>query len=82
MGHYFWTLLLLVNASSFAQNQQIRAIDSLLAKGIIRSQVQSFYIKPIVEQYNSLVEVEGAGFIVPHGDILRKRGIGIRLGYR
>ncbi len=66
----------------FAQNQQIRVIDSLLAKGMIRSTVQSFYIKPLVEQYNSLVSVEGTGFSAPQGDLLRKRGFGIRLGYR
>ena len=80
--NYGMLIALLVTTIVFAQKQQIGAIDSLLAGGMIRSNVQSFYIKPIVEQYQSLVSVEGAGFSSPNGDLLRKRGLGIRLGYR
>ncbi len=81
--NYFliFTLIVLVHPNSYGQNRQTN-IDSLLAKGTIRNTVQSFYIKPIVEQYNSLVEVDGTGFSAPKGDMLRKRGFGIRLGYR
>ena len=69
-------------ANVFAQTRQTMEIDSLLVQGKIRSTVRSFYVKPIFEQYHSLVSVEGDGFLAPHGDLVRKRGFGIRVGYR
>ena len=65
-----------------AQNWQTDTIDSLIAKGNLQSTVQAFYIRPIIEQYQSIVSVEGTGFSAPQNDLLRKRGFGIRLGYQ
>lgn len=56
--------------------------DSLLAQGTLTKTTQSFYVKPILEQYQSLVTVEGEGFSVPSADLTRKRGYGIRVGYQ
>ncbi|GAB2551523.1 hypothetical protein GCM10027085_48490 [Spirosoma aerophilum] len=54
----------------------------MLADGAIRKQTQSFYIKPIFEQYQSLVSVQGDGFSAPQSDLARKRDWGIRIGYQ
>ncbi len=72
----------LITTNVFAQNSPSMVRDSLLANGTIRSTVQFFYIKPIAEQYQPLVSVEGSGFSAPEGDLVRKRGLGIRFGYR
>lgn len=64
-----------------AQKTYIDLTDSLLAQGTIEKSIQSFYIKPIFEQYRSLVTTQGDGFSAPNGDLVRKRGFGIRIGY-
>lgn len=67
---------------AFAQKTPTAIRDSLLAQGVIKKTVRSFYIKPLFEQYQGIVSVEGEGFVRPQGDHLRKRGIGLRLGYQ
>ena len=76
------TIAVLIGTNCSAQNRQTNAIDSLIAKGTLRTTVRSFYIKPLVEQYQSLVSLEGSGFEKPQGDLLHKRGFGIRVGYQ
>lgn len=67
---------------AFAQKTPTAIRDSLLAQGVIKKTVRSLYIKPLMEQYQGIVSVEGEGFVRPRGDMLRKRGIGLRLGYQ
>lgn len=67
---------------TFAQKTPTAVRDSLLAKGVIKKTVRSLYVKPLIEQYQGIVWVEGTGFEKPKGDMLRKRGIGLRLGYQ
>ncbi len=69
------------SADCLAQKTYADLTDSLLAQGIIKKTAQSFYVKPIFEQYRSLVTTEGNGFNSPNGDLVRKRGFGIRIGY-
>lgn len=68
--------------NTFAQKTPTAIRDSLLIQGVIKKTVRSLYIKPLIEQYQGIVSVEGEGFIRPQGDMLRKRGIGLRLGYQ
>lgn len=75
-------IVVLSNTNSFAQTSDREITDSLLAQKGIYKTVRSFYIKPVFEQYQSLITVVGNGFSSPKGDLARKRGIGIRLGYR
>lgn len=67
------------NAS--AQKTYRDVTDSLLAQGTIKKSTQSFYVKPIFEQYRSLVTTKGDGFTTPLGDLVRTRSFGIRIGY-
>lgn len=69
------------STKSLAQKPYKDVTDSLLAQGFIKKTVQSFYIKPIFEQYHSIVSTQGDGFSSPKGDLVRKRGFGIRIGY-
>ena len=68
--------------NTFAQKTPTAIRDSLLAQGVIKKTVRSLYIKPLIEQYQGIAWVEGTGFEKPKGDMLRKRGIGLRLGYQ
>ncbi len=70
------------STDAFAQKSYRDVTDSLLAQGVIKKTVRSFYIKPVFEQYQSLVSVEGDGFTRPTGDLVRKRGFGVRIGYQ
>ena len=65
---------------TFAQKTSRAVADGLLAQGVIKKTVRSFYIKPLIEEYQGIASVEGTGFSKPFGDHLRKRGIGLRLG--
>ena len=76
------TLLGSSGVDCLAQKNFTDFTDSLLAQGTLKKTVQSFYVKPILEQYQSLITVEGEGFSVPTADLARKRGYGIRLGYQ
>ena len=81
----FWLSLVgftgLISLNAFAQKTYRDLTDSLLAQGIIKKNVQSFYIKPVFEQYRSLVVTQGDGFTAPLGDLVRTRSFGIRIGY-
>lgn len=73
---------LLINSGAYAQSWQSESVDSLMDKGVIQSTIQYFYIKPLFEQYQSIVSLQGSGFEKPKGDLVRKRGFGIRIGYQ
>lgn len=75
-------IVTLTSINTFAQRPYSYSVDSLLTNGVIKNTVQSFYIKPILEQYQSLISVEGDGFTAPKGDLVRKRGFGLRIGYQ
>ncbi|WP_144035951.1 hypothetical protein [Spirosoma fluviale] len=76
------SLILSGSIDCLAQRTFQHVTDSLVTEGIIRKTGHSLYIKPIFEQYQPLITVVGDGFSVPKGELTRKRGVGIRMGYR
>lgn len=77
-----FSFLIIISTHSFAQKSYKDIRDSLIAEGIIKETSQSFYVKPIFEQYQSIVSIQGSGFSKPNADFVRKRGFGIRVGYQ
>lgn len=75
-------VLMFIGSNCLGQDQEPDAFRKLPKNIALISKSQSFYIKPIIEQYQSAVTVEGDGFSKPLGDLLRKRGFGVRLGYQ
>lgn len=82
LHRYLLVISLLISSGTYAQNWQTGSIDSLVEKGALRSAVQSFYVKPVFEQYQNIVSIKGNEFEAPKGDLVRKRGFGIRVGYK
>ena len=77
-----FSLIAIKGVDCLAQKNYENFADSLLAQGAILKSTQSFYIRPIIEQYYSLVVTKGDGFSPLQGDLIRKRGLGIRIGYQ